>query len=184
MFNLGNQQADSQSQFQQTPNQGFANQQANFNQNQQTFNQASQTQPFDNQLSAPQGFFKIPEQYLKLISLAPFVLEMLTGQKVPPTGVIADISNGVQGLQVSLQQVIANQQNLIAGQQQLWNQLKSLENSASSQLTNLSQQVANTNKDFRILATETKKSLEFQGNKNNLEQARQFIPQPEPNEAE
>ncbi|CAH1767684.1 12906_t:CDS:2 [Entrophospora sp. SA101] len=56
--------------------------------------------------------------------------EMLTGQKIPPTGVLADI-------------------------------LKSLENNASNQLTNLSQQVASTNKSFHLLATETKRSLEF-----------------------
>jgi hypothetical protein len=36
-----------------------------------------------------------------------------------------------------------------------------LEKNANSQLTNLSQQVASTNNSFRLLATETKKSLEF-----------------------
>ena len=79
---------------------------------------------------------------------------MLTGQKIPATGVLADILNGIQSLQVSLQQVL-NQQQLI------WNKLESLESNASSQLTNLSQQVANTNSNFKLLATETKRSLEF-----------------------
>src|SRR5687768_9308523 len=106
MFNLGkqakppNQQAfaDNQIPNNQAFNQNFTNQQANFD---QTSNQLNQ---------APQGFFKIPEQYLKLISLAPFALEMLTGQKIPATGVMADILNGVQGLQANLQQVLSNQQ--------------------------------------------------------------------------
>ena len=79
---------------------------------------------------------------------------MLTGQKIPATGVLADILNGIQLLQVNLQQVLTNQQ-------QLWNKLESLESNAASQLSNLSQQVANTNQDFKLLATETKRSLEF-----------------------
>lgn len=98
-------------------NQGFANQQG-FDQNQQSFNQ-TQNQPLNNQLSAPQGFFKIPEQYLKLISLAPFALEMLTGQKIPATGAMADILSGVQQLQFNLQQLQASLSQVSTQQQQL-----------------------------------------------------------------
>jgi hypothetical protein len=37
---------------------------------------------------------------------------MLTGQKIPATGVLADILNGIQSLQVSLQQVLTQQQQI------------------------------------------------------------------------
>jgi hypothetical protein len=37
---------------------------------------------------------------------------MLTGQKIPPIGALADILNGVQQLQFNVQQVL-NQQQLI-----------------------------------------------------------------------
>jgi hypothetical protein len=52
-------------------------------------------------------------------------------------------------------------QQVLTQQQQIWNKLESLESNASNQLTNLSQQVANTNSNFKLLATETKRSLEF-----------------------
>jgi hypothetical protein len=105
---------------------------------------------------------------------------MLTGQKIPATGVLADILSGIQQVQLSMNQVSTQQQ-------QIWNKLVNLENNASQQLTSLSQQVANTKQDFRIFATEkqsfvgdqTKKSLEFQGDRKDLEQARRFIPQSE-----
>jgi hypothetical protein len=96
---------------------------------------------------------------------------MLTGQKIPATGVLADILSGIQQLQLSVNKALTQQE-------QIWNKLVNLESNASSQLTNLSQQVANTKQDFRIFATETRKSLEFQGN--DLEKARKFIPQSEP----
>ena len=116
--------------------------------------QPAQNQPLNNQLASPKGLFQIPEKFLQLIPWIPVGLEMLTGQKIPPTGVMADILSGVQQIQFSLSQILANQQ-------QLWTKLESLENNASNQLTNLSQQVASTNKSFHLLATETKRSLEF-----------------------
>ena len=87
---------------------------------------------------------------------------MLTGQKIPPTGVLADILSGIQQNQANLTQILANQQ-------QLWTKLESLENNASQQLTNLSQQLTSTNNNFRLLATETKRSLEFSQPKSELE---------------
>ena len=126
--------------------QGFNNQNQNHQFNQQTsFNQA----PPNNQL-APKGLFQIPEKFLQLIPWIPIGLEMLTGQKIPATGVLADILGGIQQLQFQVSQISTQQQQLL-------NKLTSLENNASQQLTNLSQQV----KDFRLLATETKRSLEF-----------------------
>jgi hypothetical protein len=80
-----------------------------FNQ-QNSFNQ-SQNQPLNNQLS-PKGLFQIPDKFLQLIPLLPFALEMLTGQKIPATGVLADILSGVQSLQGSLSQVISNQNQI------------------------------------------------------------------------
>lgn len=156
----------SNNQFQSNPQQAF-NQSASFDQSQDQLN---------NQPTPNQGFFKIPESILQWIPWIPMGLEMLTGQKIPPIGVMADILQGIQQLQFQVQQSL-NQQQLI------WNKLVSLENNASSQLTNLSQQLTNTKQDFRVFATETKKSLEFQGNQNDLEQARKFIPrsEPEPN---
>ena len=131
-----------------------------FPMNQNSFN-TKNTNDF-NQSNQSQGLFHIPEKYLQLIPWIPVGLEMLTGQKIPATGVLADILQGIQQLQFNLQQV-ANQQQLI------YAKLESLETNASSQLTNLSQQVANTNSNFKLLATEkrsfvvdqTKRSLEF-----------------------
>jgi len=37
---------------------------------------------------------------------------MLTGQKIPPVGVLADILSGVQQLQFTQQQILNNQQKL------------------------------------------------------------------------
>jgi hypothetical protein len=37
---------------------------------------------------------------------------MLTGQKIPTTGVLADILSGIQRLEISLQQVLNNQQQI------------------------------------------------------------------------
>ena len=133
-------------------NQGFKNQS-----DQTSFNTQS-----TNQTNPSQGLFQIPEKFLQLIPWIPVGLEMLTGQKIPATGVLADILNGIQLLQVNLQQVLTNQQ-------QLWTKLESLESNASNQLSNLSQQVANTNQDFKLLATETKRSLEFSQSRNELE---------------
>ena len=117
--------------------------------------QANQTQAqFQSNAPPQKGLFQIPEKFLQLIPWIPVGLEMLTGQKIPPTGVLADILSGVQQIQFSLSQIHNNQQ-------QLWTKLESLENNASNQLTNLSQQVASTNKSFHLLATETKRSLEF-----------------------
>ena len=50
---------------------------------------------------------------------------------------------------------------VLTQQQQIWNKLESLESNASNQLNNLSQQVASANNSFKLLATETKRSLEF-----------------------
>jgi len=131
-------------------NQSFEANQSQTNQN-QAFNQAQ------NQAN-PKGLFQIPDKFLQLIPWIPIGLEMLTGQKIPPTGVLADILSGVQQVQFSLNQVLANQQKL-------WSKLESLETNASSQLTNLNQQV----QTFKLLATETKKSLEFSQPKPQVE---------------
>jgi TolA-binding protein len=76
---------------------------------------------------------------------------MLTGQKIPATGVLADILQGIQQLQFQVSQVLTQQQQLYA-------RLENLESNASSQLTNLSQQL---NNNFRLIAQETKRSLEL-----------------------
>jgi hypothetical protein len=81
---------------------------------------------------------------------------MLTGQKIPATGILADILNGLQQVQFGLSQVQATQQQLLS-------RLTSLESKASSQLNSLSQQLTNANQDFRLIATEAKRSLEFHG---------------------
>jgi hypothetical protein len=39
-------------------------------------------------------------------------LEMLTGQKIPPTGALADILSGIQQMQFSLNQVLNQQQQI------------------------------------------------------------------------
>jgi cytoplasmic iron level regulating protein YaaA (DUF328/UPF0246 family) len=64
-------------------------------------------------------------------------------------------------MQVSLQQIQFSLSQLLSSQQQIFARLESLENNASQQLNNLSQQVASTNKSFHLLATESKRSLEF-----------------------
>ena len=70
------------------------------------------------------------------------------------TGTIGEIQTSLQQIQFSLSQVLNSQQQIFA-------RIESLENNANSQLTNLSQQITSTNNSFRLLATETKKSLEF-----------------------
>ena len=125
----------------------------NFSAQPTNFNQ-TQNQPLNNQLTPNQGLFQIPEKFLQLIPWIPVGLEMLTGQKIPPVGALADILSSVQSVQFSLQQVLTNQQQIYA-------RLEALESNASSQLTNLSQQITSTNNSFKLLATETKRSLEL-----------------------
>ena len=115
---------------------------------------SNQAQFQSNQAPSPKGLFQIPEKFLQLIPWIPLGLEMLTGQKIPPTGVLADILDGMQQIQFSLSQ-------LHIKQQQLWTKLESLENNASNQLTSLSQQVASTNQAFRLMHQKETKSLEF-----------------------
>ena len=118
---------------------------------QASFNEQSPSQP----ASQPKGLFQIPPALLQWIPLIPFVLEQATGQKIPAMGgTIGEIQASLQQIQFSLSQVLNSQQ-------QIFSRIESLENNASSQLTNLSQQVASTNKSFHLLATETKRSLEF-----------------------
>src|SRR2546423_13554278 len=83
------------------------------NQSAEAFNQqTSFNAQSANQANPNQGLFQIPEKFLQLIPRIPVGLEMLTGQKIPATGVLADILNGIQLLQVNLQQVLTNQQQL------------------------------------------------------------------------
>ncbi len=135
------------------PSPGF-NQNQNQANNQFQSNQTnSQNQAF-NQQTPPKGLFKIPEHLLQLIPWIPVGLELLTGQRIPATGVLADLLSAIQQVQFSVNQVLTQQQ-------QIWNKLESLESNASNQLNNLSQQVASANNSFKLLATETKRSLEF-----------------------
>lgn len=123
------------------------NQSANFNSNNAQATEAAQTQP--------KGLLTLPPALMQIIPWIPFALEAFTGQKIPAIGgTIGEIQSSLQQIQFSLTQLLNNQQ-------QLYTRLESLENNASSQLTNLSQQIANTNQDFKLLATETKRSLEF-----------------------
>ncbi|CAJ0762123.1 23385_t:CDS:2 [Entrophospora sp. SA101] len=116
-----------------------------------TFN----SQEPNTQATQPKGLFQIPPAFLQWLPLLPLLLEQATGQKIPPMG-------GTMGeIQSVLQQVQFNLSQLLNKQQQIFSRLESLENNASNQLNNLSQQVASTNKSFHLLATETKRSLEF-----------------------
>ena len=126
-----------------------SNQQTNFNQNAQ----ANETQ---------KGLLTLPPALMQIVPWIPFALEAISGQKIPAMGgTIGEIQSSLAQIQFSLTQLLSNQQKMLNGQQQLWTKLESLESNASSQLSNLSQQVANTNQDFKLLATETKRSLEF-----------------------
>ena len=113
-------------------------------------NKAKASQPPSRKVS-----FKSPPALLQWIPLIPFVLEQATGQKIPAMG------GTIGEMQASLQQIQFSLSQILNSQQQLWSKMESLENNASNQLTNLSQQVASTNKSFHLLATETKRSLEF-----------------------
>jgi len=120
-------------------------------QNQASFNEQTHSQP----TSQPKGFFQIPPSLLQWIPLIPFVLEQATGQKIPAMGgTIGEIQASLQQIQFSLSQLLNSQQQISA-------RLESLENNASQQLANLSQQLTSTNQSFHLLATETKRSLEF-----------------------
>lgn len=141
-------------------NQSAGFQQANNSQAQSQFSSPAQQQASFNEnqsqpASQPKGLFQIPPSLLQWIPLIPFVLEQATGQKIPAMG------GTIGEIQVSLQQIQFSLSQLFNSQQQIFARLESLENNASSQLTNLSQQVASTNKSFHLLATETKRSLEF-----------------------
>jgi hypothetical protein len=106
MVKLNNNFAQQQPNSQQT----FANQNQpiNFGQNAQAQEQPS----FDSPLASQKGFFQVPEKFLQLVPLIPFAIEAMTGQKVPPTGVLAEILSGVQQVQLSLSQVIINQKQI------------------------------------------------------------------------
>jgi hypothetical protein len=107
--NFGSQQLNQQTSF----NQANAQFQSQPSQNPSQFpEQPAQNQTLNNQLTSPKGLFQIPEKFLQLIPLIPVGLEMLTGQKIPPVGVLADILSGIQQIQVSLSQILANQQQL------------------------------------------------------------------------
>jgi len=107
--NFGSQQLNQQTSFNQANGQFQSQPSQNPSQFQE---QPAQNQALNNQLTSPKGLFQIPEKFLQLIPLIPAGLEMLTGQKIPPVGVLADILSGIQQMQVSLSQILANQQQL------------------------------------------------------------------------
>jgi len=112
-------------------------------------------QPSQTQANQSTSLISLPPALMQVIPWIPFALEAMTGQKIPQIG-------GTMGeIQASLQQIQLSQQQLLTNQQQLFTKLTSLETNASQQLTSLNQQLTNTNNSFRLLATETKKSLEF-----------------------
>ena len=134
-----------------TQSAGFSQTNAQFQGNQSQFSE----QPAQTQANQPKGLISLPPSLMQFIPWIPFAVEAISGQKVPAMGgTIGEIQSALQQIQFSLSQLLTNQQ-------QLWTKLESLENNASNQLTNLSQQVASTNKSFHLLATETKRSLEF-----------------------
>jgi hypothetical protein len=92
---------------------------------------------------------------MQIVPWIPFALEAMTGQKVPQIG------GTIGEIQTSLQQIQLNLVQVMNSQQQIWTKLEGLERIASDKFTSISQQLANTNNSFRLLATETKKSLEF-----------------------
>ena len=122
----------------------FAEQkQTNFNQQNQAnqFNSAQAQSNQASQFNQPKGLLTLPPAVLQMVPWIPLMLEMTTGQKIPQmSGTIGEIQTSIQQLQTSLAQVINNQN-------QIWTKLESLE--------------ANTNNSFKILATETKRSLEL-----------------------
>ena len=133
--------------------------QTGFNQNSQFQSNQSQTQTqFQEQpaqTNQQKGLISIPPALMQIIPWIPFALEAMTGQKIPAIG------GTIGEIQSALQRIESNLSQIYQYQQQLWTKLESLENNASSQLTNLSQQITSANKSFHLLATETKKSLEF-----------------------
>lgn len=125
----------------------------------QGFSQNAQANDaFQTNSPTQKGLLTLPPALMQLIPWIPFALEAFTGQKVPAIGgTMGEIQSSLQQIQFSLTQLLSNQQRVLSSQQQLYTKLESLESNASNQLTNLSQQV----KDFRLLATETKRSLEL-----------------------
>ena len=126
-------------------------QQKAFNQQSQTnqFNSQAQSNNFNSQtqsnqtqpLNQPKGLLTLPPAVLQMVPWIPLMLEMTTGQKIPQmSGTIGEIQTSIQQLQASLTQILNNQN-------QIWTKLESLE--------------SNTNNSFKILATETKRSLEL-----------------------
>ncbi|CAG8684750.1 19799_t:CDS:2 [Racocetra persica] len=113
------------------------------------FNQTNPSQ-FSNSQNQTQSQFSEPNQSTQ--QPAP---KAMSGQKIPALG------GTMAEMQASLQQIQFSLSQLLNSQQQLSTRLQSLETNASQQLTNLSQQFANANKSFHLLATETKRSLEF-----------------------
>lgn len=139
-------------------NQSFKSNQSN------NFNQTNQAE------TSPKGLFTLPPALMQIIPWIPFALEAISGQKIPAMGgTIGEIQSSLQQIQFSLTQLLSNQQQMLSGQQQLWTKLESLESNASNQLTNLREQLANTNNNFRLIAQETKRSLEFNHQPKELE---------------
>jgi len=127
--------------------------------NTQTENFNQQSNQAANALS-PKGLISLPPALMQIVPWIPFALEAMTGQKIPQIGgTMGEIQSSLQQVQFSLTQLLNNQQQLYA-------RLESLENKASSQLSNLSQQL---NNNFRLIANETKRSLELSSQPKELE---------------
>jgi|SRR3954447_11929672 hypothetical protein len=113
-----------------------------------------------NSVSQPQEFNLI-KTIGQLLPLAPLVFEQFTGQKVPAmNGTMAEVTNSLQQIQLSLA-------NLANHQQQLAQRLIALETNASNQLTNLTHQF----NSLRLTHTREKESKQIAyHNQANLEE--------------
>jgi uncharacterized protein YjfI (DUF2170 family) len=103
-----------------------------------------------NSVSQPKEFNLI-KTIGQLLPLAPFVFEQFTGQKVPAMqGTMAEVTNSLQQIQLSLATLANNQQ-------QLAQRLIALETNANQHLTNLTHQF----NSLRLTHTREKKQIEY-----------------------
>jgi hypothetical protein len=105
----------------------------------------------------------------QLLPLAPLVFEQFTGQKVPALqGTMAEVTNSLQQIQLSLATLANNQQQLTQRLIALETKLLEVQTNANQHLTNLTHQF----NSLRLTHTREKKEIAYH-NQSDLEKQNQ-----------
>jgi hypothetical protein len=127
---------------------------------------------------SPQKEFNLIKTIGQLLPLAPLVFEQFTGQKVPALqGTMAEVTNSLQQIQLSLATLANNQQQLaqrLIALETKWSEtqtkLSEIQTSANQHLTNLTHQF----NSLRLTHTRERESKQIAyHNQSNLEKQNQ-----------